>query len=113
VCSFDFILLDVGRNTLDDLVGVALITHGVRVQIARRAQLELCRVAPLAFLDGNFARWGEMLVLIPHKLDEFLQILDFLRLQQKTTRLKSDLVALHLLTTKIVWHFLSLTILSC
>lgn len=112
MCSFDFSLLDIGRNTLDDLVGVALITHGVRVQIARRAQLELCRVASLAFLDGNFARWGEMLVLIPHELDEFLQVLDFLRLQQKTTWLKSDLVAFDPLSTQTLWHFLSLTILS-
>ena len=86
MCSLDFILLDIGWNTLDDLVGVALVTHGVRVQIARCAQLELCRVASLAFLDGNFARWSEMLVFIPHKLDEFLQILDFLRLNFKKNR---------------------------
>ena len=78
-------LLDVGGHRLDDLVGVALVVHDVSVQVAGSAQLELCRVALLALLDGDFARAGEVLVLIPHQLDEILQFLDFLWLHGNTT----------------------------
>ena len=74
-------LLDVGRHTLDDLVGVTLVAHDVSVQVAGRAELELRRVVLLVLLDGDFACVGEMLVLIPHQLDEIFQFLDFLRLQ--------------------------------
>ena len=78
MCSFNFILLDEGRHALNDFVGMRPVVHGVGVQVARCSQLELCRVALLAFLDGDFARVGEVLVFIPHQLDEILKFLDFL-----------------------------------
>ena len=78
MCSFTFILLDEGRHALNDFVGVTTVVYSVGVQVAGGSQLELCRVALLAFLDGDFARIGEVLVFIPHQLDEILQILDFL-----------------------------------
>ena len=78
VFSFNFILLDEGRHALNDFVGMSSVIHSVSVQVARCAQLELCRVALLAFLDGDFACVGEVLVFISHQLDEILQFLDFL-----------------------------------
>ena len=86
MCSFTFMLLDVGRHRLDDLVGMAFVVHDVSVQVAGSAKLELCRVALLALLDGDFARAGEVLVFIPHQLDEILQFLDFLRLHEHEIR---------------------------
>ena len=82
-CSFTFMLLDVGRDTLDDLVGVAFVVNDVGVQVARSAQLELCRVALLVLLDGDFACGCKVFCLTSHQLDEVLQFLDFLRLQRR------------------------------
>ena len=73
-------LLDAGRDALDDFVGVTFVVDDVSVQVARRAQLELGRVGLLVLLDGDFAWHGEVFVFIPHQLNEVLQFLDFLRL---------------------------------
>ena len=78
--SFTFMLLDVGRDALDDFVGMTFVVYDVSVQVAGRAQLELGGLPFLALLDGDFACAGEVLVLISHQLDEILQFLDLLRL---------------------------------
>ncbi len=72
-----------GRNDLLDSLSLGLVVYFERVEIAGGSELELGDVGLLVLLDGNLLSLREVLLLSPHNLDEFFQILDFLGLQQK------------------------------
>ena len=74
------LLLEVGGDGLHDLVGLVLVIDGVRVQVLRRAQLQLGHSSLLILLDCDLIGLGQVCLFPPHHLDEFFQIFDFLGL---------------------------------
>jgi hypothetical protein len=76
------LLLEVGRDRLHDLLGLALVIDGVSVQVFGRAELQLGDASLSILLDCDLIGLGEVLLLPPHHLDELFQIFDFLGLQK-------------------------------
>ena len=74
------LLLETGRDGLHDLVSLASVIDGVRVEVAGRAELQLGDTSLSVLLDCDLIGLGEALLLPPHHLDEFFQIFDFLGL---------------------------------
>ena len=70
--------LEVGWDTLHDLLSLCLVVNLVGEEIARRAEFQLSDVALLVFLDCDLFCRREEFLLSSHDLDELLQIFDFL-----------------------------------
>ena len=72
--------LEVGRDTLHNLLCLGLVIDLVGVDVLWRAEFQLSDRALLALLDCDLFCWRKVFLLSPHDLDELLQILDFLGL---------------------------------
>lgn len=73
------LFLEVGRDRLHDLLGLAFVVTHKSVKVAGCAELELGDkfIASPVLLDSDLFRLGKVGLLLPHNLDEFLQIFDF------------------------------------
>ena len=78
--SVNGLLLEGGRNGLHDLLGLDLIIDLEGEEVPGGSQLELCDAVSLVLLDSDLLSGGEALLLSTNNLDEFLQILNLLRL---------------------------------
>ena len=67
-----------GRNGVHDLLSLLLVVNFEGKEILGGSQLELGSVALLVVFNDDFFGFWEVLLLSPHDLDEFLQVLDFL-----------------------------------
>jgi len=74
------LFLEVGRDRLHDLLSLALVVDGVRVQIPGSSQLQLGDTSLSILLDCDLIGLGKALLFPAHHLDEFFQIFDFLGL---------------------------------
>ena len=102
------LLLEVGWNTLHDLLGLCLVVNGMSVQVAWSAELQLGDVILLSLLDCDLFCLREELLLSSHDLDELLQIFDFLWLHlQITVRLMTATGNAALQTSQLVEDDLS------
>ena len=79
-------LLEIGRDGLHDLVGLGPVIDGVRVEVARRAQLQLGHTSLFILLDCDLIGLREVRLFPSHHLDEFFQVFDFLGLYEETER---------------------------
>ena len=70
-----------------DSFSLSLVSDFEGVEILWSSQLELGLMVLLVLLDGNLLSLGQMLGLLPHNLDKFFQILDFLWLKAKINKL--------------------------
>ena len=84
------LLLEVGGDRLHDLLSLALVVHGVGVEVPWGAQLQLGHASLSILLDCDLIRLGEVRLLPSHHLDEFFQVLDFLGLDTKTRRVRQS-----------------------
>ena len=78
-----------GRNGVHDLLSLLLVVNFEGKEILGGSQLELGSVALLVVFNDDFFGLWEVLLLSPHDLNEFLQVLDFLWLN---TRKKGEKV---------------------
>ena len=84
-------MLLTGRNRVHDLLSLLLVVDFKGKEIFWSSQLELGSVALLVFFNDDFFGFWEVLLLSPHDLNEFLQVLDFLWLKkQESQRLACD-----------------------
>ena len=63
---------------MHDFLSLLLIINLESKKVLWSSKLELCGVALLVLLDGDFAGFRKMLLLVSHDLDKILQVLDFL-----------------------------------
>ena len=78
--SVNGLLLEGGRDGLHDLLGLDLIIDLEGEEVPGGSQLELCDAVSLVLLDSDLLSGGQALLLSTNNLDEFLQILNLLRL---------------------------------
>ena len=76
-------LLEVGRDGLHDLIGLGPVIDGMRVEVARRAQLQLGHSRLFILLDCDLIGLREVRLFPSHHLDEFFQVFDFFGLYEK------------------------------
>ena len=63
---------------MHDFLSLLLIINLESKKVLWSSKLELSGVALLVLLDGDFAGFRKMLLLVSHDLDKILQVLDFL-----------------------------------
>ena len=78
----ELLLLEVWWDALHDLLGLGGVVDLEGVKVLGSAQLELGNRGLLVLLDSDLFSLGQVLLLSPHDLDEFLQIFDFLWLHK-------------------------------
>ena len=78
-----------GRNGVHDLLSLLFVVNFKGKEVLWSSQLELSNIALLVVFNDDFFGLWEMLLLSPHDLNEFLQVLDFLWLN---TRKKGEKV---------------------
>ena len=86
----ELLLLEVWWDALHDLLGLGGVVDLEGVQVLGSAQLELGNRGLLVLLDSDLFSLGQVLLLSPHDLDEFLQIFDFLWLHNTTSESARD-----------------------
>ena len=86
----ELLLLEVWWDALHDLLGLGGVVDLEGVKVLGSAQLELGNRGLLVLLDSDLFSLGQVLLLSPHDLDEFLQILDFLWLHNTTSESARD-----------------------
>ena len=84
-------MLLTGRNRVHDLLSLLLVVNFKGKEVLWSSQLELSNIALLVVFNDDFFGFWEVLLLSPHDLNEFLQVLDFLWLKkQESQRLACD-----------------------
>ena len=76
--SVDGVLLEGGRDGLQDFISLDLVVDLHGQEVLRGPQLEFCDAVSLVLLDSDLLSHGEALVLPAENLDELLQILNLL-----------------------------------
>ena len=80
------LLLEVGWDGLHDLLSLALVVDGVRVQVLGGAELQLRDASLFILLDCDLIGLGEVVLLPPHHLDELFQVFDLLGLRTNRSK---------------------------
>ena len=82
------LLLKVWWDGLHDLLGLGGVVDLEGEEVLGGTELELGNGGLLVLLDSDLFSLGEVLLLSPHDLDEFLQVLDFLWLHTESIHTK-------------------------
>ena len=80
------LLLEVGWDGLHDLLSLALVVDGVRVQVLGGAELQLRDASLFILLDCDLIGLGEVVLLPSHHLDELFQVFDLLGLRKNESK---------------------------